>query len=157
MMEEWGNLYENKEAWLEFSTVLQADKSKSPLLLFSNKESSPEYQEAALQIFTALRRLDKKIWWLKYDNGEHTLHDLKELRDHTIRYTQYFDHYLKEAPAPLWMTQGIPINLKGIESRYELDPEGSCGKDCKVCKKWNEQYKRYPEMFKKPIQEWHLE
>lgn len=155
--EEWGNLYENKEAWLEFSTVLQADKPKSPLLLFSNKESSPEYQEAALQIFTALRRLDKKIWWLKYDHGEHTLHDLKELRDHTIRYTQYFDHYLKEAPAPLWMTQGIPINLKGIESRYELDPKGSCGKDCTICKKWNEQYKSHPEMFNQPIQNWHLE
>lgn len=155
--QEYGNLYENKEAWLEQTTVLQADKAKSPLLLFCNKESSQEYQDQTLQLFTALRRLDKNVWWLKYDNGEHSLHDLKELRDYTIRYTQYFDHYLKEAPAPLWMTQGIPINLKGIESRYQLDPTGSCGKNCTICKKWNEQYKKHREMFNKPIQEWHLE
>jgi dipeptidyl aminopeptidase/acylaminoacyl peptidase len=154
---EYGNLYENKEAWLDQTTILQADKAKSPLLLFCNKESSPGMQEQTLQLFTALRRLEKNVWWLKYDNGAHTLQDLKELRDYTIRYTQFFDHYLKEAPAPQWMTQGLPLAIKGIESRYELDPKGSCGKDCKVCKKWNEQYKKYPEMFAKPIREWHLE
>jgi hypothetical protein len=54
------------------------------------------------------------------------------------------------------MTQGLPLSVKGIESRYKLDPKGSCGKDCIICKKWNEQYKNYPEMFNRPIQEWHL-
>jgi hypothetical protein len=155
--QEYGNLWENKDAWLDQTTVLQADKAKSPLLLFCNKGSSPDYQDQTLQLFTALRRLDKNVWWLKYDNGKHTLQDLKELKDYTIRYTQFFDHYLKEAPAPFWMTQGLPLTVKGIESRYELDPKGSCGKDCIICKKWNEQYKNHPEMFNKPIQEWHLE
>jgi dipeptidyl aminopeptidase/acylaminoacyl peptidase len=153
--QEYGNLWENKAAWLDQTTVLQADKAKSPLLLFCNKESSADYQDQTLQLFTALRRLEKAVWWLKYDNGSHTLQDLKELKDYTIRYTQFFDHYLKEAPAPLWMTQGIPLTLKGIESRYELDPRGRCGKDCNICKKWNEQYKKHPDMFNKPIQEWH--
>lgn len=154
---EYGNLYENKETWLEQTTVLQADKAKSPLLLFCNKESLQHHQNQTLQLFTALRRLEKAVWWLKYDNGAHTLTDLKELRDYTIRYTQFLDHYLKEAPAPLWMTQGLPLMAKGIESRYELDPKGSCVKDCKVCKKWNEQYEKHPEIFKNPIQEWHFE
>jgi dienelactone hydrolase len=154
---EYGNLWENKEAWLDQTTVLQADKAKSPLLLFCNKESTPDYQDQTQQLFTALRRLGKDVWWLKYDNGSHTLIDLKELKDYTIRYTQFFDHYLKEAPAPLWMTQGLPLIVKGIETRYELDPKGSCGKDCKVCKKWNEQYEKHREMFSKPIWEWHLE
>lgn len=154
---EYGNLWENKEAWLDQTTVLQADKVKSPLLLFCNKESTPDYQDQTQQLFTALRRLEKNVWWLKYDNGSHTLIDLKELKDYTIRYTQFLDHYLKEAPAPLWMTQGLPLAVKGIESRYELDPRGSCGKDCTVCKKWNEQYKKHPEMFSNPIREWHLE
>ncbi len=155
--QEYGNLWENKETWLDQTTVLQADKAKSPLLLFCNNESTTDYQDQTLQLFTALRRLDKNVWWLKYENGEHTLSDLKELKDYTIRYTQFFDHYLKEAPAPLWMTQGLPLTVKGTESRYELDPKGSCGKDCTVCKKWNEQYNNHPEMFGKPIREWHLE
>jgi len=154
---EFGSLWENKESWLDQTTVLQADKVKSPLLLFCNGQSSRGDQDQTTQIFTALRRLEKSVWWLKYDNGGHVLQDLKELKDYTIRYTQFLDHYLQEAPAPLWMTQGLPLALKGVESRYALDPKGSCGKDCKVCKKWNEQYKKRPEMFNKPIGEWHLE
>jgi hypothetical protein len=105
--------------------------------------------------------LEKNAWWLKYDNGDHTLSDLKELKDYTIRYTQFFDHYLKNAPAPLWMTEGIPYKLKGIESRYELDPRGKCnsanGEPCPICEAWNKQYARTPEMFKKEIKDWALD
>jgi len=65
------------------------------------------------------------------------------------------------ASAPMWMTQGLPIKLKGVESRYELDPSGSCAlskkDDCPICKAWNEQYKRTPEMFAKPIKDWSLD
>jgi hypothetical protein len=68
-----------------------------------------------------MRRLAKKCWWLQYDNGGHIVGG-KDSRDFTIRYTQFFDHYLKKAPAPEWMTEGIPAYLKGIESRYNLNP-----------------------------------
>jgi MoaA/NifB/PqqE/SkfB family radical SAM enzyme len=34
------------------------------------------------------------------------------------------------------MEHGIPARLKGIETGYELDSTGNCGKDCKVCNKW---------------------
>jgi hypothetical protein len=33
------------------------------------------------------------------------------------------------------MTQSTPAYLKGVEMRYELDPEGYCGKDCKICQR----------------------
>ncbi len=33
--------------------------------------------------------------------------------DFTIRMQQYFDHYLKGAPAPEWMVKGIPAIEKG--------------------------------------------
>jgi hypothetical protein len=153
---QYGSLWENKDLWLDQTTVLNVDKAKSPLLLLCNKESTKEYQNQTLQLFTALRRLDKKVWWLKYDKGGHLLMDLNEEKDFTIRYTQFFDHYLKDAPAPCWMTQGIPFRLKGIESRYEFDPAGNCGKGCKICEKWNQQYRKYPEMFGKDVSEWHL-
>jgi hypothetical protein len=81
--------------------------------------------------------------------------------DFTIRYTQFFDHYLKNAPAPMWMTQGIPNKLKGVEARYELYAAGSCamqGKNhCYVCEAWNKMYKRDAVMFSKPISEWKLD
>ena len=28
-------------------------------------------------------------------------------KDLTIRFFQFFDHYLKDAPAPTWMTEGV--------------------------------------------------
>ena len=34
---------------------------------------------------------------------------------------QFFDHYLKGAPAPIWMTRGIPARMKGVIQGYEYD------------------------------------
>ncbi len=69
---------------------------------------------------------------LQYDEGGHGLTGSDE-KDFTIRITQFLDHYLKGAPPPRWMTQGRPANLKGIEARLELDPDGFCGQNCKIC------------------------
>jgi hypothetical protein len=128
-----GHLWKNKASWIDHTAVLQADKVVAPFLMFYNKqETSGDDVRMAIELFTALRRLEKKNWWLDYDNGSHIVGG-KEAKDFTLRYTQFFDHYLKRAPAPRWMTQGIPYRLKGIEPRYELDENGVCGKNCSVC------------------------
>jgi hypothetical protein len=44
--------------------------------------------------------------------------------DYLIRMTQFFDHYLKGAPAPKWMVEGIPAKMKGIDDGLELEPKG---------------------------------
>jgi hypothetical protein len=33
---------------------------------------------------------------------------------------QFFDHYLKGAPAPVWMTDGVPAVLKGKTMGLEI-------------------------------------
>ena len=33
---------------------------------------------------------------------------------------QFFDHYLKDAPEPRWMREGVPPMKKGIDQGYEL-------------------------------------
>ena len=33
---------------------------------------------------------------------------------------QFFDHYLKDAPKPVWMERGVPAIEKGINQGYEL-------------------------------------
>lgn len=126
-----GNIWENKDSWIDHTAVLQADKSKSPLLLYHDKKDGDD-PRAAVELYTALRRLEKSCWWLSYDNGKHGVSG-RDAQDFTIRYTQFFDHYLKRAPAPSWMCKGVPYALKGIESRLELLPSGSCGKSCVIC------------------------
>ena len=61
---------------------------------------------------------------LQYDEGGHSVFG-KDAIDYTIRLTQFFDYYLKGAPPPVWMTEGIPARLKGIETGYELDTSGA--------------------------------
>lgn len=154
-----GNPWQNKNSWLDHTSVLSADKIISPLLQFHCKKDAVPFEQA-IQLFTALRRLEKKAWMLQYDKGGHRI-DGDDARDWTIRYTQFFDHYLKQSPAPGWMTQGIPYKLKGIEARYELDAAGSCamqGKNhCYICEAWNKQHKRDTAMFSKEIKYWELD
>jgi dipeptidyl aminopeptidase/acylaminoacyl peptidase len=113
-----GNLWSNKQRWLDHTAVLNADKVTSPVLIMDNKNELE--RRDAVEMFSSLRRLEKPVWWLHYENGLHRLMELKDSRDFTIRYTQFFDHYLKEAPMPVWMKEGFPYKLKGVESRYEL-------------------------------------
>jgi dipeptidyl aminopeptidase/acylaminoacyl peptidase len=148
-----GKIWENKARWIDHIAPLQADKATSPFLLFHNKKDNDDVR-LAVELFIAFRRLEKKAWWLQYDNGGHVVIG-NDAKDWTIRYTQFFDHYLKGAPAPRWMTRGIQAIMKGLKTGYELDPLGSCairGKNfCNVCNKWNERFRKDTEMVKKSV------
>ena len=51
---------------------------------------------------------------------------LAEMRDWTRRMQQFFDHYLKGAPAPTWLKKGVPATQKGRTLGLEparTDPE----------------------------------
>jgi dipeptidyl aminopeptidase/acylaminoacyl peptidase len=134
----------DRNAYVNNSPIYSVKNVTTPLLMMHNKSDVQVPWLQSVELFCALRRLDKAAWMLQYDeqgNG-HVLWDKKNKLDYTIRMKQFFDHYLKDAPAPTWMTQGIPAKLKQIESGYSYDPVGNCGKDCKVCKYWNEKFKK---------------
>ncbi|MEP7376091.1 MAG: prolyl oligopeptidase family serine peptidase [Chitinophagaceae bacterium] len=145
-------LWQKPDLYVKNSPIFYADKVNTPLLIMHCKEDGAVPFEQGLEWFTGLRRLGKPAWMLQYDVGGHQIGG-KEAEDYTIRLMQFFDHYLKDAPAPKWMTQGITAKLKGIESRYELDSYGSCGKDCKVCKEWNDKYKKDPVSVTQQVKE----
>ena len=56
----------------------------------------------------ALRRLGKEVYLFDYNGEPHGLRKRANQKDYTIRMQQYFDHYLKGAPAPEWMEKGVP-------------------------------------------------
>jgi hypothetical protein len=56
---------------------------------------------------------------LQYNGETHNLSERKNSKDLSIRLAQFFDHYLKGAPMPVWMKDGIPATLKGIDLGYE--------------------------------------
>ncbi|MGA2533834.1 MAG: prolyl oligopeptidase family serine peptidase [Candidatus Aminicenantales bacterium] len=65
-----------------------------------------------LAFYNALRYNGKKAVLLAYPNEGHGLRGLANRKDLTIRFFEFFDHYLKGAPAPKWLTEGVPYLKK---------------------------------------------
>jgi hypothetical protein len=51
---------------------------------------------------------------LAYPGEGHGLRGVANRRDLTVRYFEFFDPYLKGAPAPLWLSDGIPFLKKEL-------------------------------------------
>ncbi len=135
-------LWDRPDLYIKNSPVFNTSQVTTPLLMMHNRNDGAVPFTQALEFFTALRRLNKRVWLLQYDQGDHQLFLPSEKLDYTIRLTQFFNHYLKDSAAPVWMTQGIPARFKGIETGYALDSANSCGPTCKICKKINAIYNR---------------
>jgi hypothetical protein len=65
-----------------------------------------------------MRRLNKPVWMLNYNGEGHGLTKRENRLDLQIRMKQFFDHYLKGAPMPPWMKEGVPAIQKGIIKGY---------------------------------------
>jgi hypothetical protein len=74
-------------------------------------DAVPWYQ--GIEMFTAMRRLNKKVWLLVYNNEAHNLVERRNRKDIQIREQQFFDSYLKGAPLPTWLKTGVPSIMKG--------------------------------------------
>lgn len=115
-----GTLWDAQQRYIHNSPLFQADKVKTPLLMMHNDDDGavPWYQ--GIEYFVALRRLGQPVWMLNYNGAGHGLSDLDDRRDWQIRMQQFFDHYLMDAPAPVWMERGVPAVDKGKSMGLEL-------------------------------------
>lgn len=116
-------LWERPDLYIENSPVLQANKVTTPILSMANRKDGNVSFQQAVEWFTAMRRLGKRAWMLEYDDGRHGVHD-EDYIDYTVRTQQFFDHYLKGLPPAKWMTQGVPPEMKSVETGLELDTSG---------------------------------
>ena len=66
----------------------------------------------AIELYMAMRRLEKDAVFLQYRGEPHHLKKYPNRLDYAIRMKQYFDHYLKGADAPEWITKGEPYRGK---------------------------------------------
>ncbi len=116
-----GTLWEKFDKYVENSPLFFAPKVQTPLLMMHNDDDGavPWYQ--GIEYYAALKRLNKPVWMLNYNGEKHGLTLRKNRKDFAKRMYQFFDHYLKDAPAPLWMTEGLPMIEKGINQKLELN------------------------------------
>ena len=108
------------DLYIENSPVFFAPKVKTPVLIMHNDADGavPWYQ--GIEFFMGLRRLGKPAWLLEYNDEAHNLVERRNCKDLSIRLQQFFDHYLQDAPMPVWMQSGIPYARKGNYFATEL-------------------------------------
>ncbi|EOZ92596.1 putative acylaminoacyl-peptidase [Indibacter alkaliphilus LW1] len=118
-----GTLWEKPMYYMQNSPLFYMDRVETPVLIMHNDADGavPWYQ--GIEMFMALKRLNKPAWLLQYNDEDHNLRLRKNRKDLSVRLSQFFDHYLKGAPAPLWMTEGLPAVEKGRTLKYELSEE----------------------------------
>jgi dipeptidyl aminopeptidase/acylaminoacyl peptidase len=106
-------LWDKPELYIENSPLFHLPNVTTPLAIMSNDADGavPWYQ--GIELFTGLRRLGKPVWLLNYNNEAHNLVLRQNRKDIQRREQQFFDHFLKDVPAPAWMETGVPATEKG--------------------------------------------
>jgi len=100
----WGNW----EAYSRNSPVYHAAKVKTPLVILHNDQDGAVDFTQGVEYYNTLRRLEKPVVMLEYPGENHGLARPANQQDYTVRMKEFFDHFLKDAPAPDWWKDGVP-------------------------------------------------
>lgn len=114
-------LWDGLDLYIENSPLFFADQVETPVLIMHNDNDEVVPWQQGIEFFTALKRLGKPAWMLQYNNERHNLYNRVSKKDFSIRLSQFFDHFLKGEPMPVWMSRGVPATLKGIDLGLELE------------------------------------
>jgi dienelactone hydrolase len=104
-----GGYWENMDAYIRNSPVFSAAKVKTPLIILHNDRDGAVDQTQGIEYFNTLKRMGKPVVLLEYKGENHGLARPENMKDYTVRMRQFFDHYLKDQPAPKWLEEGIPL------------------------------------------------
>ena len=125
MFEDWqcrmgATLWDDLDGYITNSPLLFADRIHTPALIFHCDQDEAVSFYDGRNLFLALRRLQRPVWMLNYMGQGHFLTSRPAEVDWTIRLQQFFDHYLKDTLMPRWMKEGININERGVDQKYDL-------------------------------------
>jgi dipeptidyl aminopeptidase/acylaminoacyl peptidase len=102
------SMFDNLQPYIDNSPVFFAERINTPMLIQFGDEDGAVPWEQGIEYYLALRRLNKPVVMLQYEGEPHHLQRYANKLDYTIKMLEFFDHYLKGAPAPLWWQQGMP-------------------------------------------------
>ncbi len=103
-----GSLWEARHEYIDNSPVFFADRIDTPMLILHGDEDDAVPWEQSIELYLALRRLDKEAVLLQYRGEPHHPQTYANKLDWAMKMKEWIDHYLKGEPAPAWMTDGLP-------------------------------------------------
>ena len=109
----WGKSpWNDPNLYMQESALTHAPKVTAPFLIMHGTSDPTVAFQNGLGFYNALRYNGKTAILLAYPGEGHGLRGMANRKDLTVRFFQFFDHYLKDAPAPAWMTEGVPFLKK---------------------------------------------
>jgi dipeptidyl aminopeptidase/acylaminoacyl peptidase len=115
------SLWERPDLYIANSPLFHLPKVQTPLVIMANDADGavPWYQ--GIEFFTAMRRLNKKVWLLSYNGEAHILVERRNRNDIQIREQEFFDWMLKGEKPAKWLAEGVPAVKKGKDWGLELE------------------------------------
>lgn len=107
------NPFDNLQLFQDQSALYHVRDIKAPFLILHGTADNAVDWHQGLELYGAARRWGKQVILLSYPGEPHHLARKENQKDFQQRMKQFFDHYLKGAPAPKWMTDGVPQTKKG--------------------------------------------
>jgi len=110
----WGfSPWEKPEVYHFESALTHVPETVSPILIMHGTADPTVSFTEGMNFYQALRFNKKNAVMLAYPGEGHGLTGLANRKDLTIRYFEFFNHYLKGAPPPKWLIDGVPFLQKG--------------------------------------------
>jgi dipeptidyl aminopeptidase/acylaminoacyl peptidase len=104
----WGfSPWEKPEVYHAESALTHVPETVAPVLIMHGTADPTVSFAEGMNFYNALRYNGKKATLLAYPGEGHGLTGFANRKDLTTRYMQFFNHYLKGAPAPEWLTKGV--------------------------------------------------
>jgi dipeptidyl aminopeptidase/acylaminoacyl peptidase len=107
--------WRDPEGYASQSPVRFVEKITTPFMIMQGTADGAVDWNQGLEFYVAARRAGKKVIFLTYPDEPHHLAKKENQKDFQRRMREFFDHYLKGAPAPKWMTDGVPYLDRGRE------------------------------------------
>ncbi len=118
------------ELYLANSPLFAVKNARAPFLILHNDRDGAVSFAQAVEFYLSLRRHDKPVWLFNYRDEGHGVARLANRKDYSRRMWQFFDHYLRGAPAPDWLEKGIPYLDRDVEKvRFNAAPCAVVGRD----------------------------
>lgn len=114
-------LWDGLPFYLESSPLFSLNKVTTPVVILHNDNDDAVPYTQGIEMFTALKRLGKKVWLINYNGEPHGVVQRKNRKDLAIRFEQFFGHFLKGEKPAKWLSEGVPAIKKGKDWGLEIE------------------------------------
>ena len=115
------NLWDGLPLYMESSPLFSLNKVKTPVAILHNDNDDAVPYTQGIEMFTALRRLGKKVWLINYNGEPHGVVQRKNRKDLSMRFEQFFGWLLKDEKPAKWLSEGVPAIKKGKDWGLEIE------------------------------------